>query len=52
MLDGAYPADLLAHTAGVTDWSLVRHGDERTVGVPLDVLGPHTAMGWNIDRVA
>ncbi|MEU0155767.1 GH1 family beta-glucosidase [Micromonospora fulviviridis] len=39
MLDGAYPADLLADTAGVTDWSFVRDGDERTAAVPLDVLG-------------
>ncbi|MGC5033016.1 GH1 family beta-glucosidase [Micromonospora sp. DT229] len=39
MLDGAYPADLLADTAGVTDWSFVRDGDERTSAVPLDVLG-------------
>ncbi|MFI6332550.1 GH1 family beta-glucosidase [Micromonospora chersina] len=39
MLDGAYPADLLADTAKVTDWSFVRDGDERTAAVPLDVLG-------------
>ncbi|MFC7547356.1 GH1 family beta-glucosidase [Plantactinospora sp. GCM10030261] len=39
MLDAAYPADLLADTAAVTDWSFVRDGDERTVAVPLDVLG-------------
>ncbi|MGS2615383.1 GH1 family beta-glucosidase [Micromonospora sp. LZ34] len=39
MLDGAYPADLLADTAPVTDWSFVRDGDEKLIGVPLDVLG-------------
>jgi beta-glucosidase len=39
MLDGAYPVDLLADTAGVTDWSFVREGDERTAVLPLDVLG-------------
>ncbi|PSK66562.1 Bifunctional beta-D-glucosidase/beta-D-fucosidase [Micromonospora sp. MH33] len=39
VLDGTYPADLLADTAGVTDWSFVRDGDERTAAVPLDVLG-------------
>ncbi|WP_433528917.1 GH1 family beta-glucosidase [Micromonospora sp. CA-263727] len=39
MLDGAYPADLLADTAAVTDWSFVRDGDERTAAVPLDLLG-------------
>ncbi|GAA3094345.1 MULTISPECIES: GH1 family beta-glucosidase [Nonomuraea] len=39
MLEGAYPADLLADTAGVTDWSFVRDGDEATACQPLDVLG-------------
>ncbi|HEY0700177.1 MAG TPA: GH1 family beta-glucosidase [Micromonospora sp.] len=39
MLDGGYPADLLADTAGVTDWSFVRPGDETVANVPLDVLG-------------
>ncbi|MFJ8582031.1 GH1 family beta-glucosidase [Micromonospora sp. NPDC093277] len=39
MLTGAYPADLVADTATVTDWSFVRDGDERTAAVPLDVLG-------------
>ena len=39
MLDGAYPADLLADTASVTDWAFVQDGDERTAAVPLDVLG-------------
>jgi beta-glucosidase len=39
MLDGAYPADLLADTASVTDWSFVQDGDERTAAAPLDSLG-------------
>ncbi|MFI7523253.1 GH1 family beta-glucosidase [Micromonospora globbae] len=39
MLDGSYPADLLADTAAVTDWSFVRDGDEKLIAVPLDVLG-------------
>ncbi|GAA1878259.1 GH1 family beta-glucosidase [Asanoa iriomotensis] len=39
MLDGAYPADLLADTASVTDWSFVHDGDEKLIAVPLDVLG-------------
>ncbi|GIF49437.1 beta-glucosidase [Asanoa ferruginea] len=39
MLDGAYPADLLADTAAITDWSFVREGDEKLIAVPLDVLG-------------
>ena len=39
MLDGAYPADLLADTASVTDWSFVKDGDEATSAIPLSVLG-------------
>ncbi len=39
MLDGAYPADLLADTASVTDWSFVQDGDEKQVQATLDVLG-------------
>ena len=39
LLDGAYPADLLAGTAHVTDWSFVRDGDLEAINVPLDILG-------------
>ncbi|MFB4280100.1 GH1 family beta-glucosidase [Nonomuraea sp. MTCD27] len=39
MLEGAYPRDLIADTASVTDWSFVRDGDEVTACQPLDVLG-------------
>jgi len=39
MLDGAYPADLLADTASVTDWSFIRDGDEATIAVPIKLLG-------------
>ena len=39
MIDGGYPANLLADTAGVTDWSFVADGDEMAAAVPLDVLG-------------
>ncbi len=39
LLDGAYPADLLADTAAVTDWAFVRDGDLDLVRTPLDVLG-------------
>ncbi len=39
MLDGAYPEDLLADTAHVTDWSFVQDGDTATAAVPLSVLG-------------
>ncbi|MFJ8587736.1 GH1 family beta-glucosidase [Streptomyces sp. NPDC093595] len=39
MLDGAYPQDLLADTAHLTDWSFVRPGDLAVAHQPLDVLG-------------
>ncbi|WP_043628044.1 GH1 family beta-glucosidase [Nonomuraea candida] len=39
MLEGAYPRDLIADTASVTDWSFVKDGDEATACQPLDVLG-------------
>ncbi|MFI9718122.1 GH1 family beta-glucosidase [Streptomyces sp. NPDC052396] len=39
MLHGAYPDDLLADTAGITDWSFVRDGDTHTIRQPLDWLG-------------
>lgn len=39
MLNGAYPADLLADTARITDWSFVRDGDPDIVKHPLDALG-------------
>ncbi|QNE78937.1 beta-glucosidase [Streptomyces finlayi] len=39
MLHGAYPADVLADTAHLTDWSFVRDGDTETIHQPLDFLG-------------
>ncbi|MEV8309064.1 GH1 family beta-glucosidase [Streptomyces flavidovirens] len=39
MLTGAYPSDLLADTAHLTDWSFVQEGDAATAGRPLDFLG-------------
>jgi len=39
MLHGAYPEDLLADTAGITDWSFVLPGDLAVVNQPLDFLG-------------
>jgi beta-galactosidase len=39
MLDGAYPADLLADTAQITDWSFVHDGDEAVIAAPIDLLG-------------
>ena len=38
-LKGEYPADLLADTASVTDWSFVQDGDTQVIAVPLDFLG-------------
>ncbi|MFE7114516.1 GH1 family beta-glucosidase [Streptomyces sp. NPDC057654] len=39
MLHGAYPEDLIADTAGLTDWSFVRDGDTAVIKHPLDGLG-------------
>ena len=39
LLDGAYPEDLLADTAQLTDWSFVRDGDLAAIRQPLDWLG-------------
>ncbi|PVG83985.1 beta-glucosidase [Nocardioides gansuensis] len=52
MLEGAYPADLLEGTAGVTDWHFVRDGDVETAAVPLDALGVNyyatsTVRAWD-----
>ena len=39
VLKGSYPADLLADTAAITDWSFVRPGDDAVAGIGVDVLG-------------
>ncbi|MET9292920.1 GH1 family beta-glucosidase [Streptomyces sp. NPDC003077] len=39
LLHGAYPADLLADTASLTDWSFVRDHDLAVIKHPLDALG-------------
>ncbi|MFJ2676026.1 GH1 family beta-glucosidase [Streptomyces sp. NPDC087525] len=39
MLSGAYPADVMEDTAGITDWSFVRDGDTALIHQPLDFLG-------------
>ncbi|MEH6377896.1 GH1 family beta-glucosidase [Streptomyces sp. KLMMK] len=39
MLHGAYPEDLLADTASITDWSFVHDGDPAAIKQPLDSLG-------------
>jgi beta-glucosidase len=36
---GHYPADVVADTAGLTDWSFVQDGDLATIGTGIDVLG-------------
>lgn len=36
---GSYPADLLADTASLTDWSFVRDGDLGIIKQPMDFLG-------------
>ena len=39
VLRGAYPDDVIADTAAVTDWSFVREGDLEVISAPLDALG-------------
>jgi beta-glucosidase len=39
VLRGEYPADVLADTARVTDWSFVRDGDLAIISEPIDALG-------------
>ncbi|WP_169581913.1 MULTISPECIES: GH1 family beta-glucosidase [Microbacterium] len=39
LLAGEYPADVIADTAAVTDWSFVHDGDLAVINQPIDVLG-------------
>ncbi|MWB98278.1 GH1 family beta-glucosidase [Agromyces seonyuensis] len=39
LLDGEYPADVIADTAAETDWSFVHDGDLELIRQPLHVLG-------------
>ena len=39
LLNGAYPADVLADTTAITDWSFIREGDTELIHQPLDFLG-------------
>jgi beta-glucosidase len=39
LLDGAYPQEVFADTAAITDWSFVHEGDLEIIKVPLEVLG-------------
>lgn len=55
LLHGTYPADVLADTAGVTDWSFVRPGDLDLVRGTLDVVGvnyysPTVVRHWTRER--
>ena len=36
---GRYPADLIADTAAMTDWSFVLDGDLSVIAAPIDVMG-------------
>jgi beta-glucosidase len=52
LLRGRYPADVVADTRRVTDWSFVREGDEATIAAPLDLLGvnyytPTLVAAWD-----
>jgi beta-glucosidase len=56
MLGSGYPADLLADTATITDWSFVRDGDEAAIAAAdsggLDLLGvnyytPSVVRQWD-----
>ena len=53
--DGRYPADVLADTAAVTDWSFVQPGDLAAISAPIDVLGvnyytPTHVRHWTRER--
>ena len=55
ILDGRYPADVLADTAAVTDWSFVQPGDLAAIAAPIDVLGvnyytPTAVRHWTRER--
>jgi beta-glucosidase len=39
LLDGEYPADVIADTAEVTDWSFVKPGDTDLIRQPISLLG-------------
>ncbi len=44
VLRGAYPPDVLADVAKITDASHIHEGDEATIGAPLDFLGVNYYM--------
>jgi len=52
LLRGTYPADVIADTASVTDWSFVRPDDLAIINQPIDVLGvnfyqPNLVAYWD-----
>ncbi|MEU6865350.1 GH1 family beta-glucosidase [Streptomyces sp. NPDC046876] len=52
MLEGAYPRDLFADTAHLTDWSFVRDGDAATIHQPLDLLAVNYYTPTVVSHVA
>ncbi|MET8295818.1 GH1 family beta-glucosidase [Streptomyces sp. NPDC005180] len=52
MLEGAYPRDLLADTAHLTDWSFVRDGDTAAIHQPLDLLAVNYYTPTVVSHVA
>ncbi|MFC8175859.1 GH1 family beta-glucosidase [Streptomyces sp. NPDC057242] len=52
MLEGAYPEDLLADTAHLTDWSFVRDGDAAAANQPLDLLAVNYYAPTLVSEVA
>ncbi|AWZ08779.1 MULTISPECIES: GH1 family beta-glucosidase [unclassified Streptomyces] len=52
MLEGAYPRDLFADTAHLTDWSFVRDGDTAAIRQPLDLLAVNYYTPTVVSHVA
>jgi beta-glucosidase len=52
MLDGAYPDDLIADLADVTDFSFVQDGDTEIARIPLSVLGVNYYSTMRVRRAA
>ncbi len=50
VMSGHYPEDLLADTAGVTDWGFVRDGDLATIHTGLDLLGVNYYSTMTVTR--
>ncbi|MDR0483343.1 MAG: family 1 glycosylhydrolase [Cellulomonadaceae bacterium] len=50
MLEGAYPADFLADTAEITDWSFVQDGDLEAIHQSIDLLGINYYQTVHVSR--